>query len=289
MAAEPVDEQFGSTDTPGGCCETQECQQQAYKELERQRYESAQRCVEARSAPCNIQPELKLPPLCPPKLQGKAEATRLEGGVRQDETTERNEPPVFIEQTPTLDPREKRPRSRPPRTIPGDGLRRELAVSGSILKRQELPGDPAAGGTPSTPLTRGYFFSQGTLQGLLDSGPAAGESAMHLHVAAWYVLTGRPQLAQAELQLIPGTSVTVRSLAKDLDDWSRIAAGTANNAGSVQDAFDRGRLLGQQIGGKLLEKYGGTVLEPHGLPVVTEPPPVPGQPAPTDVQRRQGP
>jgi hypothetical protein len=43
----------------------------------------------------------------------------------------------------------------------------------------------------------------------------------------------------------------------------------------VQDAYDRGHLLGSQISGKLLEKYGGAVLQPTGVPVVTEPPPVP--------------
>ena len=56
-------EEFHSSEQ-AGCCPTQECQAERYRELERQRYEFAKRCVENRTSPCNVQPELIIPPLC---------------------------------------------------------------------------------------------------------------------------------------------------------------------------------------------------------------------------------
>ena len=85
-------DEFHSSEQTGDCCPTQECQAERYRELERQRYEFAKRCVDNRTSPCNVQPELIIPPLCAASKSGDQKTT---GGkaIGQATTPPEPEPP----------------------------------------------------------------------------------------------------------------------------------------------------------------------------------------------------
>ena len=84
-------EEFNSSEQ-AGCCPTQECQAERYRELERQRYEFAKRCVENRTSPCNVQPELIIPPLCEASKKGD-QTTGGGKAIGQDAAPPVPEPP----------------------------------------------------------------------------------------------------------------------------------------------------------------------------------------------------
>ena len=64
LASVPAsNDEFHSSDG-AECCPTQECQTQRYHALEFLRQQSAKRCVENKTSPCKVEPELIIPPLC---------------------------------------------------------------------------------------------------------------------------------------------------------------------------------------------------------------------------------
>ncbi len=299
--AQTANEEFGSTDA-GGCCETEECRAERIKELSRQRYETAKGCMESKTSPCPIEPELVIPALCPPEpkaappLEGKAESTTLEGGVKVDEPEKQDPPPPLKSRTPKPDISKAKPpktepdyqrekevsakilKKPPPNNSggpadapsPGDEIHRTKEVSAKILQKTELPGNPAAGGTVSNPITRTYVFLQGIRDGLLDGAQGTGEQMGHLMIATYYVLIGlRTEEAAKELRLIPGESVTMREFQEDIDGWAKVLSPD----GSVTQSYESGRFIGKQLSEKVIGKYGDRFRDKLGVPKPPEVPP----------------
>ncbi len=218
-----------------------------------------------------------------PPLEGRVEQI-APFDLRVEESDDPQEPVVLRERTPQLDarepglnappagrlpeekvtgvllPRPRQDRSGPAPSGGGEGADPavELDVRGKIVGTGGHPG--GTGGTVVNDFTRKYAFAQGMLLGVGDAGQTAGGRFAQLMIASGYLVMGDPQRAEHELGLVPGQSVTLADLNKDLEEFSKII--NEGPTADLEQSRQNGRTLGKKLTETFMGKYGPPPLQP---------------------------
>jgi hypothetical protein len=121
-------------------------------------------------------------------------------------------------------------------------------------------GIPGQKGTVNHPFTRGYFFTQGVLLGVLDGASQTSGSMARVQVATYYILTGRPIQAQNVLGL-KESDTTIKQMQKGIKQWQQVV----NDVDTPHDLHRNGRFAGKQLANVLISKFAGKLSGTSGL------------------------
>jgi hypothetical protein len=164
--------------------------------------------------------------------------------------------------------------TRPPGTRTGGDATVVTDGSGELPAGAPTSGDANTRGTAPNDSTRSYFFSQGMLQGVNETGQELGGRLGQIMVATGYLLTGQPQRAKEWLDIDAGESVVWNSFVDDIDIWVEVFTGDPTDADSPR-SFESGRNAGKTLTSLVAAKFGQSF---RNVRDVSRSPPVDGLP-----------